>query len=68
MIAGEGSFAIQPQNGSQSFSCRFSLVQRADDVELLRSIGDSVGCGRLHAAAARGTSKPPPFAPTGRLT
>ena len=58
LVAGEGSFTIHERNGGQSLCCAFALAQRADDVELLKSARDSVGCGKLYPVAATGTSKP----------
>jgi LAGLIDADG endonuclease len=58
LIAGEGCFTIAPQNGGQSFACSFSLVQRADDLELLQNVRDSLGCGKLYPVPAYRTSKP----------
>lgn len=58
LVAGEGSFAVHPYNGGQSWQCFFGLGMRADDTQLVQDLQEFAGCGQLYPRQARGRSKP----------
>jgi hypothetical protein len=57
-IEAEGSFAVRPNNGGESWQCSMSLSLRDDDAELLADLARLTGLGVLSAVPARATSKP----------
>jgi hypothetical protein len=57
-VAGEGHFAIRPNNAGQSWACAFYLTQREDNAALVRTVRDLTGCGEISRIAARATSRP----------
>jgi hypothetical protein len=57
-VAGEGHFAIRPNNAGQSWACAFYLTQREDNAALIRTVRDVTGCGEISRKAARATSRP----------
>ena len=58
LIAGDGHFAIQPNNGGTSWQCFLAVRLRADDTPLLADLCRWSGAGKLHAVPARRTSRP----------
>jgi hypothetical protein len=58
LIAGDGSFAIRPNNGGTSWQCLLAMRLRADDTPLLARLCRWSGAGRLAAVPARATSQP----------
>lgn len=57
-IEAEGCFTITPNNGGRNWKCVMSLVQRADDVDMIGDIVRVTGLGRLHPRPACGNSHP----------
>jgi hypothetical protein len=55
-VAGEGHFAIRPNNAGQSWSCEFQLAQRDDNVELVEAARELVGCGKITWVPPHATS------------
>jgi LAGLIDADG endonuclease len=58
LIAGDGHFAIQPNNGGTSWRCYLAVCLRADDTPLLIDLCEWSGAGKLDAVPARRTSRP----------
>jgi hypothetical protein len=58
LIAGDGSFAIRPNNGGTSWQCSLAMRLRADDTPLLARLCRWSGAGMLAAVPARATSHP----------
>jgi LAGLIDADG endonuclease len=58
LIAGDGHFAIQPNNGGTSWQCFLAVRLRADDTPLLADLCRWSGAGKLYAVPARRTSRP----------
>jgi hypothetical protein len=58
LIAGDGHFAIRPNNGGSSWTCALAVRLRADDTPLLAQVCRWSGVGRLTAVPARSTSHP----------
>jgi LAGLIDADG endonuclease len=46
-VAGEGHFSITENNAGQSWCCRFVLVQRDDNADLVAGARDLAGCGEV---------------------
>jgi LAGLIDADG endonuclease len=57
-IDAEGSFSIRSNNAGRSWVCGMTLVQRADDADVLADIVRVTGIGRLHFNPAYRTSRP----------
>jgi LAGLIDADG DNA endonuclease family protein len=58
LIDAEGSFSVRSNNGGRSWVCGMTLVQRADDADVLADIVRVTGIGRLHFNPAYRTSRP----------
>lgn len=58
LIAGDGHFAIQPNNGGTTWRCFLAVRLRADDTPLLAELSRWSGAGILEAVPARRTSRP----------
>ena len=58
LIAGDGHFAIQPNNGGTPWRCFLAVRLRADDTPLLAELSRWSGAGMLEAVPARRTSRP----------
>ena len=61
LIDGEGHFAIHENttpNGLQRYDCTFSLTLRADDSEILNSLHQRTGLGRVYTRPQVRGSKP----------
>jgi hypothetical protein len=58
LIAGDGHFAILPNNGVTTWRCFLSVGLRADDTPLLADLSRWSGAGNLVAVPARRTSRP----------
>jgi hypothetical protein len=58
LIAGDGHFAIQPNNGGTSWQCYLAVRLRADDTPLLTDLCRWSGAGKLAAVPAQRTSRP----------
>jgi LAGLIDADG endonuclease len=58
LIAGDGHFAILPNNGGTTWQCFLSVRLRADDTPLLADLCRWSGAEKLVAVPARRTSQP----------
>jgi hypothetical protein len=58
LIAGDGYFAISPNNGGTSWQCAMAVCLRADDTPLLSDLRRWSGAGMLQAVPAQRTSRP----------
>ena len=58
LIAGDGHFAIQPNNGGTTWQCFLAVCLRADDTPLLAELCRWSGAGKLQAVPAYRTSRP----------
>jgi uncharacterized protein YecT (DUF1311 family) len=58
LIAGDGHFAIQPNNGGTTRQCLLAVCLRADDTPLLAELCRWSGAGMLQAVPAQRTSRP----------
>jgi hypothetical protein len=58
LIAGDGCFAIQPNNGGSAWCCLLAVRLRADDTPLLARMCRWSGVGKLSPVSARATSRP----------
>jgi LAGLIDADG DNA endonuclease family protein len=58
LIAGDGHFAIQPNNGGTTWQCHLAVCLRADDTPLLAELCRWSGAGMLQAVPVRRTSRP----------
>jgi uncharacterized protein YecT (DUF1311 family) len=58
LIAGDGHFAIQPNNGGTTWKCLLAVCLRADDTPLLAELCRWSGAGMLQAVPAQRTSRP----------
>ena len=57
-VAGDGSFAVRPNNAGTSWCCSLEVKLRADDTPLLAAFRDWSGAGELFQTPARGGSHP----------
>jgi LAGLIDADG endonuclease len=58
LIAGDGYFAIRPNNAGTSWQCALGVCLRADDTPLLTELCRWAGAGKLNAIPAYRTSRP----------
>ncbi len=58
LIAGDGHFAIQPNNSGATWQCLLAVRLRADDTPLLARLRRWSGVGTLASVPARATSRP----------
>jgi LAGLIDADG DNA endonuclease family protein len=58
LIAGDGHFAIRPNNGGTTWQCLLAVCLRADDTPLLTELCRWSGAGMLQAVPAQRTSRP----------
>jgi hypothetical protein len=58
LIAGDGHFAIRPNNGGTTWQCLLAVCLRADDTPLLSELCRWSGAGMLQAVPAYRTSQP----------
>jgi hypothetical protein len=58
LIAGDGHFAIRPNNGGTTWQCLLEVCLRADDTPLLTELCRWSGAGMLQAVPAQRTSRP----------
>lgn len=58
LIAGDGHFAITPNNGGTTWQCALAVCLRADDTPMLAELCRWSGAGMLQAVPAYSTSRP----------